>query len=224
MDEMITLTSEVPFGHLLYAVLNVNDLHLDDFIRHDQMESHYLAWETVRKQLNPFFRNGTGFEGYLVGRCRDSQAALESILDINQNILDSIARQYHFEYGFRSRLMKTLTREADDPLAIHVWSTCLGAELAKLRAQILRDNVAQAYREHTYELVGLLPPIVYHEIEEDITQDYAIGSEKDYNIKLAVTWQMLKPDQQDAWLVAQNIGEFGHPLVRKLLNHAHWAA
>ncbi len=223
MDEMIKVESEVPFGHLLYAVLKVNDLRLDEFTKHDQMEAHYLAWETVRKQLNPFFRNGTGFEGYLVGHCPDSQAALDAILHINQDILDTIAHQYHFEYGFRSRLMKTLTCEAGDPLAIQVWSTCLGAELATLRAQILRDNAAQNFREHTYKLVGLLPPMAYHEIEEDITQDYAIGSEKDNNLKLSVTWQMLKPDQQDAWLVAQNIGEFGHPLVRKLLNQVRWS-
>ena len=221
MSRTIEIESEVPFGRTLHDWLYLKDLHLDRLVRHNRIETHYLAWETVRKQINPFFQRGTGFEGYLIGRCSSSAAALEEILAINQNILDAIARLYHFEYGFRSRLMKTLTKEAGDLAAIHIWSAYLGAELGKLRAEILCDPEAQAFRKQTYHIVKTLPPIVYHEIEEDITQTYIIGSENDFQAgKLLVTLQMLKPCQQDAWLVAENIGEFGHPLVRQLLDHA----
>lgn len=221
MSPIVKVESEVPFGRTLYTWLYLKQLHLDRLVQHDQMERHYLAWETVRRQINPFFVKGTGFEGYLVGRCSNPVEALEAILTINQNILDAIARLYRFQYGFRSRLIKTLTREASDSEAIHIWSAYLGAELGKLRAQILQVPAAQAFRTQTYHIVSTLPRMVYHETEEDVTQIYAIGSGDDIDPdKLTVSLEMLKSSQQDAWLVAEHIGEFGHPLVRRLLDHA----
>ena len=87
MNAITHIESEVPFGHSLYASLYTQGLQLKDIRHQGNLESRYLAWETVRKQQNPFFLKGTGFEGYLVGKCPDSQAALEAILNINQNIL-----------------------------------------------------------------------------------------------------------------------------------------
>ena len=220
MNKVIQVSSEVPFGHQLVARLYVKDLHLNAIVKHAQMEMHYLAWETVRKQTNPFFQTGTGFEGYLVGQCAVPEAALEEILCISQNILDAIARMYRFEYGFRSRLMKTLVKDADDSEAIQIWSAYFGAELGKLRARMLSDTQAQAFRTETYRLVRLLPSIEYDEIEDDIMQTYAVRSDQEIGKrKLAISLSTLPMKQQDAWLVAENIGEFGHPLVRQLLIH-----
>lgn len=221
MSEVVRIDSEVPFGRTLYTQLYLHDLPLDRVLQqHNPVERNYLAWETVRKEVNPFFMNGTGFEGYLVGRCPSSEAALEQVLMINQSILNAIARLYRFEYGFRNKLMKTLTKEKGDPEIIHIWSAYLGAELAKLRAQILNNAEAERFRTQTYKIVEHLPPMIYHQDGEDITQTYAIGSEENaHNSKLFVTLPMLKPSQQDAWLVAENIGEFGHPLVRQVLEH-----
>lgn len=221
MSAILQIENEVPFGRTLFRWLYLRGLHLDKLVRHDDMEKRYLAWETVRKQSNPFFQKGTGFEGYLIGQCTSAEAALEAILAINQNILDSIARLYRFEYGFRSRLFKTLTKEAGDPAAIHIWSAYLGAELGKLRMQTFNNAEARRFRSRTYAVVQSLPPMVYHEIEGDVTQRYAVGKvDASTANKLAVTWQALKPGQQEAWQVAENIGEFGHPLVRKMLDHA----
>ena len=153
----------------------------------------------------------------MVGKCPDSQAALEAILNINQNILDAIARLYRFEYGFRSRLFKTLTKESDDPTSINVWASYFGAELGKLRIQTIHDPVAQKFRDQTYQIVHTLPPMIYREATNDILQKYAIGAATTTGQKIDVTLNMLPPKQQDAWLVAENIGEFGHPLVRDLL-------
>lgn len=219
MSEFIKIESEVPFGRTLYARLAWMHLPLDKLVQHDQIEKHYLAWETVRKQINPFFLRGTGFEGYLIGRCSNSEAALEEVIAINQNILDAIARLHRFQYDFQSRLMKTLTKEGSDWDAIHIWSAYLGAELGKLRAQILCNSEARLFRTETYSIVSMLPPMIYHEIEGDVIQTYAVGSGRGSEInKLDIILQTLKPCQQDAWLVAENIGEFGHPLVRKLLD------
>jgi hypothetical protein len=221
MTGIVTIESEVPFGKLLYTHLYLHDLELDKLAPHGQMERHYLAWETVRKQSNPYFQTGTGFEGYLVGRCPDSEAALEEILNINQSILDAIARMYHYQYGFQTRLMQTLQKERSDPKYIHIWSAYLGAELGKLRARILRDDKAQLFRMQTYKTVKNLPPMIYHKDAEDITQNYAIGvGDCPQESKLAVNLQMLKSSQQNAWVVAVNIGEFGHPLLRKVVERA----
>lgn len=210
--------SEVPFGRSLYTWLFLNDLHLNQLVRHDSREKHFLAWETVRKQTNPFFLEGTGFEGYLVGRCATPDAALDAIVSINQNILDAIARLYRFQSSLRAKLMKTLVRESSEPEAIHIWSAYLGAELGKLRAQMLQNPEAQGFQNQTYNSIRSLPPMVFHEIQDDVTQTYAIGSSGNNRGKLAINLQILKPSQQDAWLVAQNIGQFGHPLVRRFLD------
>lgn len=219
MHGTITVQSEVPFGRTLYTRLYINGLRLEQQISHDYMEKTYLAWETVRMRSNPYFETGTGFEGYLVGRCTSSEAALEAILGINQNILDAIARLYRMESGFRSRLMKTLTREASDQKAIHIWSAYLGAELGRLRAQILIEPEAQEFQRQTYRIISMLPPMSFEESDHVVTQTYAVGSLPVPQLpKMIVTPHILKPQQQDAWLVAENIGVFGHPLVRKLLD------
>jgi hypothetical protein len=218
MSGIIKIENEIPFGHSLYRRLSLLNLHLDKLVQHDKIEKHYLAWETVRKQTNPFFQIGTGFEGYLVSRCEDPEAALDEILAISQDVLDAITRFYRYQYRLRSQLMKTLTRDSDNAQAIAIWSAYFGAELGKLRAQILGDAKSQAFRAQTYKIVDTLPQIVYHETEKDITQTYAVGSVGENKTgKLYVTSALLQPAQQDAWLVAENIGEFGHPLVRKLL-------
>ncbi len=213
--------SEVPFGQALSVWLYLNDLHLDKLISHDQMEKTYLAWETVRKESNPYFEEGTGFEGYFVGRCSVPETALDAILGINQHILDAIARMYRYQFKFRSRLMKTLMRENTDPNTIHTWSAYFGAELGRLRAQIILEPEAQEFQRQTYKIISMLPPMNYQVADHDVTQTYAVGSLPTPSLaKMMITPQMLKPTQQDAWLVAQNIGIFGHPLVRKLLDRA----
>lgn len=219
MSGFLKVESEVPFGRAICARLYLNQWQLEQVANHDQITRRYLAWETVRKQTNPFFQNGTGFEGYVIGRCKLPETALDTILSINQHILDAIARMYRFQYNFRSRLMKTLTRELNDSQCIHIWSAYLGAELGRLRAQVAVNEKAQNFQLQTYKLVSTLQPIKYREVEEGIFQTYAVGAEHNcHTQKLHITLNMLNPGQQDAWLVAENIGQFGHPLVRKLLD------
>lgn len=218
MNRTIKMESEVPFGRAIYAYLRCHDLHIAEIAKHDQMESHYLAWETVRKGINPYFKKGTGFEGYLVGCCPNPEAALDAILAVSQHMLDAIARLYRFRYNFRSRLFKTLTREASDPTSIQIWSGYLGMELAKLRVNVLLDRQAQNFQQQTYRIVSTLPPMSFRENGSGLFQTYAIGASVTDVPRLFVTLHALNPSQQDAWLVAENIGEFGHPLVRKCLD------
>jgi len=221
MRQVTHVDGEVPFGHTLYTWLYMHNLHVEALVKHDRMETHYLAWETVRKETNPFFEVGTGFEGYFVGRKLMAADVLEEILIFSQDILDSIVRVYRYEHIFRARLMKTLVREANDAECIHLWSTYLGAQLARLRSQILSNHSARDFQNATYRQVYNLPSIVYHEEHRDITQSYVILADSiGISGRLNISLDMLSPDQQDAWLVAVNIGEFGHPLVRRFLNVA----
>jgi hypothetical protein len=210
--------SEVPFGHLLYANLYVHLQHVDDIHPRSRAERSYLAWEHVRLKSNPYFYKGTGFEGYLVGRYTQPENALQAVLNIAQNTLDAIGRLYRFEFGFRNRLMHSLMTGEGDSECIQIWSAYFGAMLGRLRAQILNNRDAQNFRAHTYDAVRLLPPISYDAIEDDVMQTYAIGTEHNQaTSKISITVGALPASQQDAWMVAENIGKFGHPLVREVL-------
>ena len=224
MSGIRRIESEVPFGRVLAVTLQLNQIDLRKEINHDPVQRTYLAWETVRKESNPYFTEGTGFEGYFVGRCSIPETALEAILGINQHILDAITRMYRYQYKFRSTLMKTLMREASDFGAIHVWSAYFGAELGRLRAQIFVEPEAQEFQLQTYRIINMLPPMIFCGEGDSVRQTYAIGAlpTPKYH-KVSVNAAMLNPSQRDAWLVAENIGIFGHPLVRKFLDRVRAA-
>ncbi len=217
----------VPFGQALYVHSGIYDVRFNEMPTKTRIEKNYLAWETVRKKTNPYFDEGTGtgFEGYIVGTCQTPDAALETILNANQHILDAIARLYRFEASFRSRLLKTLVGEISDPESIHIWSAYLGAELGRLRVHVPRNKEAILFQNQTYQIVAIIPPMTYRKVERDVMQDYGVGYVDNAvsvmaanQAKLNVQGKMLNPSQQTAWLVASNIGRFGHPLVRNFLD------
>jgi hypothetical protein len=108
-----------------------------------------------------------------------------------------------------------------DPKAIHIWSAYLGAALGRLRCQVSTSKEAVLFQTRTYRIVGSLPPMVYQEIQKDVRQTYAVGADEVKPVsRLAITTGTLNPCQQEAWLVAERIGEFGHPLVRQFLDAA----
>jgi hypothetical protein len=223
MTNILHRETNVPFATVITWWLDADHAaDLDQLTRDSrQYESRYLAWETVRKQSNPFFENGTGLEGYLIGRCNDPDEALMHVLDVCHEMLLSISRQFRMEYGFRSRLMKTLVGQMDDPKAIYIWSTQLGATVARLRSQVYRVPEAEQFRSQTYRFVSGLPPMRYIQKEETIRQVYRLPSvNPNGHNRLLVSYSQLKPIQQDSWQVAESIGKFGHPLVREFLRRS----
>lgn len=222
LHNLDVIENGVPFGDTIYEHIIITGHPFTHLIRHGTFEQHYLAWETVRKEHNPYFTEGTGFEGYFVGRCHDPEAALEHILSVNQDILDMIARFYRFEYGFQSKLIKTLTREHNDSEMIRVWSTYLGAALARLRCQVVNNYEARRFRAGTYQIVEHLPDMRFQMADHSVQQRYVLKRDgKGLSKRLTITLNALKPSQQDAWMVAENIGEFGHPLIRQYLREMH---
>lgn len=219
------IETRAPFGRALYIYFGLYDIHINELPAKTRVERNYLAWEIVRRKTNPYFAEGTGFEGYLVGTCQTPPDALEAIIKVNQNILDAIARLYRFQIGLQSRLMKTLTGELADYESIHIWSAYLGAELGRLRTHIPRNKAAILFQNQTYAIVAILPPITYRSLNNRVVQNYGIGYMDNPVMviapnlaKLDIKGKMLNPSQQTPWLVASNIGRFGHPLVRSFLD------
>lgn len=211
--------SEVPFGAIIRSWLPCRAYRLDDFVDSSRAyDSRYLAWETVRKARNPFFVNGTGFEGYLVGQCNSPEEALNTILSVCQGSLERIARLYRYNWEFRSRLFKVLRREHGDSKAIAEWSAQLGAILGLLRCNVYRTPAAQQFQTQTYLLTTQLPPIDYIDHGGHLDQRYMLICDNgEHFVKVRVEPGILKPSQEDAWMVAEHIGEFGHPLIREYL-------
>lgn len=217
---MKRVEGEVPFGdYLLWwleagqprAIFPVSQLS-------HQFDHRYLAWESVRLARNPFFENGTGFEGYWIGEVGSAEDALDRLLRIGRDALDSQARLYRYQYGFRHKLMQTLFEEGVDLDALAEWSITLGALLGRLRCNIHHNPQADAFRRETYRQVEGLPPIHYREVGDELEQAYEIrDADHPDQPRLLVDSNHLRATDQEAWRVAAALGKFGHPLVREVL-------
>ncbi len=216
--------SEVPFGVTLHLWLDWRQEPLDHFASEShRYEQRYLAWETVRKVRNPFFVNGSGFEGYFVGRYQQPEDTLDAILLVCQQLLDRIARLHRFDGGLRRNLLRVLLRERSDTQVMQEWAAQFGATVGTLRTYLCHNPQAQQFQAETYRVAQFLPPIHYSEQTYHLEQDYAVAGQPLSEVeKLLVEVQLLKPIQQEAWLVAEHIGEFGHPLVREYLAAQSW--
>lgn len=214
---VVRVESDVPFCDVIEFCLSDKHISLATLQHDERYNLPYLAWETVRLGGNPFLQTGTGFEGYFVGRCRSSDEVLHEILAMCHHMLDSIARCYRMEYGFRSRLMKTLMGETYDPDAIELWSVKLGATLAGLRCNLHYNEPASDFRLDTYRRVKEHPVIEYQINEHTIHQEYEVCPGSGEAHPIPVFMNNLNAHDQDAWLVATSIGRFGHPLVRQYL-------
>ena len=215
----LKISNQVPFAPSICWRLELYEANLLALTQNShQFDFNYLAWQTVRKKRNPYFVNGTGFEGYLIGMCQTPDQALDYLLELGRVILNNVVLLYRFDYDFRSRLMKTLVGEQADLQAMYEWNALFGAHLARLRCTARRNYQAAAFRTETYRLVEPLPEIAYRKDADTIQQEYFIApNSTDAGSKLTVASSGLKSSDQDAWLVAESLGRFGHPLVRTYL-------
>lgn len=217
----MAVNGPIPFADSFYWWLKRYNFDLKQLASASRRyEQPYLAWEIVRRNRNPYFMTGTGFEGYYIGVGHSTEAVLDSIIRINQEVLTRIMRAYRMDYGFKSRLMKTLTGEMSDPKAIGIWSSALGAMVARLRCNLRHNAEADRFRVETYQITQSLPNIVYTENTHQILHRYSVGAAAS-KIKSSIDMASLHPQDQDAWLVAWSIGRFGHPLVRQYLEYTY---
>lgn len=186
--------------------------------RSHRFDRPYLAWESVRLVRNPYFENGTGFEGYWIGQAASAEEALDGLLCVGRDALESQTRLYRYQDRFRRRLLKTLHGESADLDALAEWSVTLGAILARLRCNIQRSPQADTFRRETYRQIEGLPPIQYREVGRDLQQVYEIrDGEHPDRPRLYIDPRQLRTADQEAWKVASSLGKFGHPLVREVL-------
>jgi len=216
---MLTIESRVPHDTSLYGWLRLHDAPLDSLVQQSRRyERAYLAWETVRRVRHPFFNVGTGFEGYFVGIHQSPEETLAQLLRIGNGMLTSNCRLYRHQYTFKAKLMQTLRGELNDPHAIDVWSTLLGAILGKLRCNVYYNYATWRFQNETYWTVNRLPLIKYTQCVHRIEQEYILSPFTSNCVsKLSFCLNVLKPSDYDAGLVALRIGRFGHPLVRAYL-------
>lgn len=217
---MKTVESEVPFGDaLLWWIDHLREDHgLPVPQLSHKFDRSYLAWETVRLSRNPFFCNGTGFEGYWVGLCQSPGAALDQLLQMGRATLESQARLFRYRGNYRRRLLKALQGEGSDIEAMAEWSIELGAVLSRLRCNLYKDSRAGIFRTETYRQIEGLPAIACYENHEDLQQVYAVCDRDDpAQPLLYVDPNHLRVTDQEAWEVVKALGKFGHPLVREVL-------
>lgn len=216
---MPIIQSQIPYGAALYEWLHIHKLPLDNLAQQARRyDRAYLAWEAVRLVRNPFFITGTGFEGYFVGICHSPQEMLAKLLEIGHRMLASNARMYRYDFAFQSRLMKTLRREIIDRSAMEVWSSLLGATLAKLRCNVHYNDPTYRFQNETYWAINRLPFIRYRECENYIEQEYTLPCfSNGFKGKAEFDLNMLKPSDYDAGYVITHVGRFGHPLLRAYL-------
>jgi hypothetical protein len=220
-SDYLYVSSVVPFSASITCWLQIKNLPLDELLKRSRRyERSFIAWEIVRKNRNPFFVTGTGFEGYYIGICATTDEVLKRIIQVSQKTLDCMSRQYHLNFRFQSRLMKTLTGDVSDVKAMYVWAAQLGATIAQLRCNLHDNRDADLFRIETYRTVQTLPPIDYQTSDHCIQQTYALGRLGQQS-KVEVHMNGLKPSEQDAWLVAWSIGQFGHPVVRAYLEESY---
>ena len=218
--------SIVPCARHIRAWLIFHETNLSHLVQASRRyERQYLAWETVRKVRNPFFVEGTGFEGYFVGQNVTPDQVIEALLQIGRDALVSNERMYRANPRFHSVLMKTLVGDLDDDVAINVWATGLGAILGRLRRFVYSSQVANQFQTETYRSVSNLPPIEYHPNGPGIRQQYDLPVYPAGRYpRVAWSLETVKPEDYDAALVVWSIGRFGHPLVRECLRESgSWA-
>ena len=220
MRRVLILDADVPYGAFVSGWLQVHSVTLERLVEQSrQFERSYLAWETVRKVRNPYFEDGTGFEGYFVGRLGSPGEALEMLLKIGQEMIENNRRLYPYNPLFRSRLMRTLRGELEDPDCIEVWAAQFGAVLGRLRCNLLTNQKASLFQAETYLLTNRLPPITYERRKLTIQERYRLPfGMTDHGIKWSLRHELMQTSKQDAGLVATSVGKFGHPLIRAYLN------
>jgi hypothetical protein len=217
---LITIQTEVPFGASIRRWLELDATQsLDALIASSRgYEQAYHSWEEVRRGRNPFFTNGTGFEGYFVGVCCSPDETLARLLDVGTAMITNILRFHPHEKRFRARLLQTIDQNVYDWTAMTEWAVELGVALARLRTNLFHNPAGVILQTETNRMVMSLPWIAYGNDNGSLFQRYGIVTVPAKSPRVDVDPQQLKPDQQEAWLVMQNVGKFGHPLLRAYMS------
>lgn len=221
------ITSTPPFLSYVEAAVwkAQNEAELQRVVQTSHtIDKDYFFWETHRKGLNPVGCFGTGYEAYFVARPDGSslcpEEASEQIVAVGISILDGIRRTHKHSFSHRNALEKVIRGEASTSWAIEEWNAIFGASLARLRAEIAMNQRTLEYRSRVKEKVQPLPQIRYVVGSDGlIRQEYFIAAPK--STPLITTNEYHGDEEELALTIMQNIGKFGHPLLRTAMRYAH---
>jgi hypothetical protein len=216
---LLTVESNVPYGASIAGWLALHDRPFSDLEHPSRWyERAFLAWETVRRVRNPFFSEGTGFEGYYIGQCHSADEMTARLLELGHAMIASNDRLYPYDYAFKTRLMNALSSESVDVPALKVWAELLGAMLGRLRRIAGQTPAAGVFQTETYRMTNSVPPIRYSLTRQNVQQTYTLPFPPQANgRKLAIDFSTLAPTDRDAAMVVWSVGRLGHPLVRQYL-------
>jgi hypothetical protein len=217
---LLTVESLVPYSGAMVGWLHLYGLPLQTLEAPSRWyERAFLAWEMVRRVRNPFFSEGTGFEGYYIGLCATAEQMTDALLQLGHTMLTHNQQLYPHDTLFHDRLLWALTGENDDPEALLVWSAELGATLGRLRAWAASRPAAGSFQSETYRMTNTLPALQYTLANGRIAQTYTLPYPSTAQThKLDITPASLHPADYEAAVVVWSVGKLGHPLVRQYLS------
>lgn len=213
-------SQEVPLHDFLSLILKYYGLK-EIVTKSHVLDVGYLSWQKVRKQGVPLLPNngvvsfGTGFEGYFIGRVGSQEELIEEILLMGKDIWSSIRRLHKHSYKSRSIMEKSIRGEEYNLSAIQEWMAIFGAQLARQRANLLKNPEALKFREQTKDSIAKLPGIDYSlAAGNKIRQVYFLPNQ---DAPKSMVFSGRTDEEKLALLTMREIGKFGHPLVRKAM-------
>lgn len=227
-NEILIANKDVPLSKLVKTGLSVGKLSVAEQKSHG-MDEAYFRWQAIRLAGVPL--NGkknetrvtcrTGLEGYFVGSVESPEKLATELLEIGEQIWKGIKLLHKLNYSKRKRLEETILGKGYSSDAAFEWAAILGATIARLRAKLLYNKVGQEFQFSTRQEINGLPKIIYrvNELDSGLVQAYKLPIADKQTI---VIDSFGSGDEQKLyWETVQNIGIFGHPLVRALLREMY---
>lgn len=214
--------STVPFQPLYEMAQKVDHVPLEKMLNHSRkMKDPFLSWECIRKFGVPLGNQrvtlSTGFEGYLVGQVNSAEEMIQDLAQTGVEIWRIALIRYKNQWKRKKQLREMITGESFSSWAAREWSVIFEAQLARRRASILKNKEAQAFRAENKKKVLGLSGVTYTVSDSGlITQKYELTSPRDQVVRPSLSH--LSDEEMFGLLIMQEIGKFGHPLVRTALN------
>jgi len=224
-NEVLITNQQLPLWPLIQYGLDSEKLLTAEQKSHS-MDKAFLRWQRVRLAGVPINGNNsslvtcqTGLEGYLDVKSAEQLAS--QILSIGENIWSNIGRAHKNSYKSRNMLEKTILGDGYSLQAAVEWSNILGALLARMRCQIYNNDQAKRFQEFVRREIEGLPHIKYgiDHNRATLLQEYKLPVRGLTTHK--VEGVATTDEQQLYWMTMQNLGMFGHPLVRSLLKELY---
>ena len=186
----------------------------------DQMNQGWNRW-TATRYLNPFIKDqsATGFEGYYIGLGLEPTAVAAKIAELGSMTIRSLHMLHRNDSSYFSRLWKVAKGEIYDRKILEELNTCLLANIARLRTQILpqKNLVGDEFRNKIIDMVK--GEEVHYLGENGLVQKHeiAIPLEKVSRQKNVITVDehTFSTDKlREGYAFMQLLGKAGYPLVQ----------